>query len=92
MRTPEENRAYMSKYMHNKYAENIEASRAKSIENYYRNKHSCLNQQRKIDKLIDKLYVEITALMEHNADSCQNELDSTRSQLTELLNNIAEPK
>lgn len=91
MRTPEQNRAYMSKYMSNKYAENIEQSRAKSLKNYYNNKHSCLNQQRKIDKLIDKLYVEITLLMTQNPD-CKTEVDSTRSQLSELLNNIADPE
>ena len=82
----------MSQYMSRKYRENITESRAKKREIYYNNKHSCLNQQRKIDKLIDKLYVEITLLMEHNQNDCSKELDSTRSQLAELLNNIADPE
>lgn len=90
MRTKEQTRAYMSKYMHSKYAENIAESRAKTLENYYRNKHSCLNQQRKIDKLIDKLYLEILLLIEQNP-VCDDELRSTRNKLTDLLNNIAEP-
>lgn len=87
MRSPEENRIYMSKYMSEKYKENIELSRQKSRENYYRNKHSCYNQSIRISNLIEKLYNEIILLIENNED-CDKELNKVSSDLLELVYDI----
>jgi len=87
MRTPEENRIYMSKYMSDKYKENIELSRQKSRENYYRNKHSCYNQSTRISKQIKKLQNEILLLYENNED-CDKELNEVSSSLLILVDII----
>lgn len=87
MRSPEENRIYMSKYMSDKYKENIELSRQKSRENYYRNKHSCYNQSKRISNLIVKLQNEILLLVENNED-CDKELNGVSSDLQKLVDTI----
>jgi hypothetical protein len=87
MRTQEENREYMSKYMSRKYAENIELSRQKSRENYYRNKHSCINQMKRIHKRIELLINDIKELEENNED-CSNELFGIQDLLLGITENI----
>ena len=87
MRSPEENRIYMSKYMSDKYKENIELSRQKSRDNYYRNKHSNYNQMKRISNLIVKLKNEILLLVENNED-CDKELNGVSSDLLNLVDAI----
>lgn len=87
MRSPEENRIYMSKYMSEKYKENIELSRQKSRENYYRNKHSNYNQMKRINNQIYKLRHEILLLVENN-EECDKELNVVSSDLLKLVDTI----
>ena len=69
--------------MKNKYAENIELSRQKSRDNYYRNKNSTYNQNKRIKTLIDKLYVEIELLIKN--EDCECVLENTKTDLNDLL-------
>ena len=87
MRTPEENRCYMSKYMSKKYSENIELSRQKSRDNYYRNKHSCLNQMKRINKHIELLKTDINLMIDNN-EECSNELIEVQDLLLCVLESI----
>lgn len=82
-RTHSENKKYMSQYMKDKYKENIELSREKSLNNYYKNKYSIFNQSKKINNLIDKLHNEILILIENN-ENC----DLVLNEIYEKLNNI----
>ena len=89
MRTPEQNSIYMSGYMKKKYAEDIEESRKKTLENYYRNKNSKLNQSRKIMKHIKNLTNDIELMIEKNEDY-EDEIIEARENIMnviEMINN-----
>jgi len=90
MRTTEENRIYMSEYMSMKYKENLEVSREKSRQNYYRNKHSTINKRKRIDALINKLSSELLLLIENNTD-CNDyilEISNELYDISRVLENI----
>ena len=91
MRSPAENREYMSNYMKNKYNEDIENSRIKSLNNYYNNKYSVHNQTTKINNILNKLQIEILNMIENN-ENIEPNLKSITNDLMFIVNSIKSNK